>query len=67
MAIANVIYAPPKDGLPFLVVRMNEGAVDVLIAESRSAARALLSRHNFKERVVAGSSGQRSGSADLDS
>jgi hypothetical protein len=64
MAIANAIYAPPKDGLPFLVVRMNDGAVDVLIAESRSAARALLSRHNFKQRLVTGSGEQTSGSAD---
>ena len=41
----GTIYAPPKDGLPFLVVTFTKDGISTEPAQTRSEARLLLSRN----------------------
>jgi hypothetical protein len=40
----GTIYAPPKDGLPFLVVTFTKDGITTQPAQTRSEARVMLSR-----------------------
>jgi hypothetical protein len=40
----GTIYAPPKDGLPFLVVTFTKDGITTQPAQTRSEARVLLTR-----------------------
>ncbi len=40
----GTIYAPPKDGLPFLVVTFTKDGITTQQAQTRSEARVMLSR-----------------------
>ena len=40
----GTIYAPPRDGLPFLVVTFTKDGISTQQAQTRSEARVLLSR-----------------------
>ena len=40
----GTIYAPPKDGLPFLVVTFTKDGISTQQAQTRSEARVMLSR-----------------------
>jgi len=40
----GTIYAPPKDGLPFLVVTFTKDGISTQPAQTRSEARMMLSR-----------------------
>jgi hypothetical protein len=40
----GTIYAPPRDGLPFLVVTFTKDGISTQPAQTRSEARVLLSR-----------------------
>ncbi len=40
----GTIYAPPKDGLPFLVVTFTKDGISTQQAQTRSEARMMLSR-----------------------
>lgn len=42
--IQGTIYAPPKDGLPFLVVTFTKDGITTQQAQTRSEARVMLSR-----------------------
>ena len=49
----GAIYAPPKPGLPFLVVTFAEGGMSARPTSTRSEARILLSRERSKRAKVA--------------
>ena len=40
----GTIYAPPRDGLPFLVVTFTKDGISTQPAQTRSEARVMLSR-----------------------
>ena len=40
----GTIYAPPRDGLPFLVVTFTKDGISTQQAQTRSEARVMLSR-----------------------
>ena len=44
----GTIYAPPKDGLPFLVVTFTKDGISTQPAQTRSEARMLLSRDRLR-------------------
>jgi len=46
----GAIYAPPKSGLPFLVVTFADGGMKTEAATSRAEARALLARRTRRPR-----------------
>ena len=46
--IQGTIYAPPKDGLPFLVVTFTKDGISTQQASTRSEARMLLSRDSVR-------------------
>jgi len=45
-----VIYEPPKDGLPYLVVTVSPDGVSVLTAKSRTEARMMVSERTVARR-----------------
>ncbi len=48
----GTIYAPPKDGLPFLVVTFTKDGLSMQQAKTRSEARVLLSRDRARRAKV---------------
>ncbi len=44
----GTIYAPPKEGLPFLVVTFTKDGISTQAAQTRSEARVLLSRDRLR-------------------
>jgi hypothetical protein len=50
MHTETVIYEPPKDGLPYLVVTLSPDGMNVLIAKSRTEARAMVSERTLARR-----------------
>jgi hypothetical protein len=44
----GTIYAPPKDGLPFLVVTFTKDGITTQQAQTRSEARVMLSRDRVR-------------------
>jgi hypothetical protein len=50
MQTETVIYEPPKDGLPYLVVMLSPDGVNVLTAKSRTEARTMVSERAIARR-----------------
>ncbi len=48
----GTIYAPPKDGLPFLVVTFTKDGMSAQQAKTRSEARVLLSRDRVRRATL---------------
>ena len=49
----GTIYAPPKDGLPFLVVTFTKDGISTQQAKTRAEARFLLSRDRVRHLKLA--------------
>ncbi len=52
--IQGTIYAPPRDGLPFLVVTFTKDGISTQQAQTRSEARMLLSRDGARRSRLEG-------------
>ena len=50
----GAIYAPPKDGLPFLVVTFTKDGMSAQPVKTRSEARVLLSRNRARRERLDG-------------
>ena len=48
----GTIYAPPRDGLPFLVVTFTKDGISTQQAQTRSEARVMLSRDRARRAKV---------------